>query len=309
MKCTRCQSDNPDGARFCTSCGAPLTKPPRRRFSALAHALLYYFLFTAVQFVVILTYEFAIAFSGAFNTVIHGGYDFDAMYESLMETVLSKLTENVNAIMILSALLTVLVLFLSFHLRHKKPLEEMHIRKISPKAGILALLFGAALQGFTAIAMAFLPIPPELIESFAENSELISGGPIGTEILNVVLVTPIIEEIIFRGLVYTRLACGFKPWAAVILSAVIFGMAHGHIISFVYAGFLGIVLVALMRKQGDSILSPILCHMGFNGASYLISMIEEITLPVVALFFFSAAAAIFLGYFLLAKAPAERDEE
>ena len=164
-------------------------------------------------------------------------------------------------------------------------------------------MLGASLQFFTAFLLSVIPIPEETINSFNESSELLTGGPFALEFLSVVIITPIIEELIFRGLVFTRLARGMKPWLAVVLSAVIFGWTHGHIISFIYAGLLGVCLALLMKRQNDSILAPILCHAGFNGTSYLIGLLGEETsdLLLFALFFVSVALAVLCAYVLFKK--------
>lgn len=313
MLCPRCQFENYEGASFCTRCGAPLMpkKPSavKKSLAAFGRALCYFFLFFGVQIAVIFAYEFAVILPNVTSYIEGGSFDTERYYSDMMELVMTQMTEHVHGILILSALLTILILFLSFHLRRKNPFTEMHIAPISPKVAILSLLFGGALQVAVAVVMSFIPIPQDLIESFSQSSEMLMGGSLVLRILNVVILTPILEELIFRGLVFTRLSRGMKTGWAILLSAVIFGWAHGHIISFVYAGLLGFILVLLMRRHNNSVLAPIFCHMGFNGTSYLLSGIEEITLPVIALFFLCLAAAVLLGYMLLRPAEADADTE
>lgn len=309
MICPRCQAPAEDGTTFCTQCGTRLAPPAPSPFKkglfALLRALCYYFLFIGVQAALIFIYEFAISFTLALqnttNAMIDGNYEFDL--DAVIGAVTDRLLQNIHIILILSALITILIVFLSFRIRHKDPLAEAHVRPISPIAVAPALVLGAALQVFTALTMALIPIPEETINSFNESSELLTGGPFALEFLSVVIITPIIEELIFRGLVFTRLNRGMKTWLAVALSAVIFGWAHGHIISFVYAGLLGVCLALLMKRQNDSILAPILCHAGFNGTSYLIGLLgEEInTMLFFALFFVSVALAVLCAYVLLRK--------
>jgi len=313
MLCPRCQFENYEGAQFCTRCGAPLTQkktsPRRKGLAACLRALCYYMLFLGVQFAVIFAYEMAVMLPHAVSYIQGDLFDMESYYRDMMELVITEITEHLHIIMILSVLLTVLILFLSFHLRRKNPLAEMHIAPVPVKTCILALLFGGALQVAVAMILSLIPLPQDLIESYSQNSEMLTGGPIALQIVNVVLLTPVLEELIFRGLVFTRLSRGMRTGWAIALSAVIFGWAHGHIISFVYAGLLGVILVLLMRRHNNSVLAPIFCHMGFNGTSYLLSGIEEITLPVIALFFLCLAAAVLLGYVLLRPAQADADAD
>lgn len=315
MKCPICQRENYEGAKFCLHCGAPMPKPPSRVkifFIALLKALCYFALFFGLQTVIMAFYEFALIFGemsgGLLDSYLYGS-EF-ALPESLYDTLMEQLRQNVHLLMILSAAVTLLFLFLFFQLRRKKPLEEMAMRPAPvPKMG-MALLLGLGLQFFVTITMAFLPIPEEMLESFAENNELLHGGPLGLEILSVALVTPILEEIIFRGLVFTRLRRGMSAFLAVGIGAAIFGAAHGHIIAFVYAGCLGILLTLLMLKCGDSILVPICCHAGFNGGSYLLerTLGNGESLPLMLMFYFVSIALTVMSAYLIFRTPAEETE-
>ena len=54
------------------------------------------------------------------------------------------------------------------------------------------------------------------------------------------VVSPIVEEVVFRGLVAKRIQDYLGTAWAVALSAVIFGAYHGNVMQFVYAGLLGL---------------------------------------------------------------------
>ena len=62
------------------------------------------------------------------------------------------------------------------------------------------------------------------------------------EFIGVAFLVPLAEELTFRGAVLGSLLRKFRPTAAVILSAVIFGILHGISIHIVYALLCGIVL-------------------------------------------------------------------
>ena len=136
---------------------------------------------------------------------------------------------------------------------------------------------------------------------------LLSGGNPVIQFLNVAIMTPFIEEMIFRGLIFTRLSRGMRQGTAILLSALFFGMAHGHVVGFIYATLLGVIFAFLMKKHRDSILAPFLCHMGFNGTSFLITLLPDNTLLILAVYLIGIAAALLLGYFLFRKS-AETNE-
>lgn len=78
-----------------------------------------------------------------------------------------------------------------------------------------------------------------------------------------VLIAPICEELIFRGvtLQYGRKAMPF--WAANIFQALLFGIYHMNVIQGVYAFFIGIFLGYICEK-GGSIYPAMLFHALFN---------------------------------------------
>ena len=310
MICPNCQYKNQDGDIVCRQCGTqlPPSSPRRSVLGSVGRALCYYFLFVFVQSFVIGVYSGMLAASIMYPEMmaaLENGSTLDFLVA--FESVYEHLYEKIHVLLILSALITVLIVFLSLRLRRKVPVTEVHLFPIAKRSVLPALVLGAALQTFAVITISLLPIPTDTLNSFNESSALLMNGPLWLELLSVVIVTPILEELIFRGLVFTRLRRGMSVFAATIISAIIFGWAHGHIISFIYAGVFGIVLTLVMQRQNDSILAPILMHAGFNGTSYLLGLLgEEInTLLFLALYLVSIALIVFCGYLLLKKQDAD----
>lgn len=77
------------------------------------------------------------------------------------------------------------------------------------------------------------------------------------------LIAPVAEELVFRGLVQMRIRDYLGPVAGILISAVCFGIYHGNMIQFIYAGLLGIFLSYGMEKS-QSVLVPIVGHITAN---------------------------------------------
>lgn len=77
------------------------------------------------------------------------------------------------------------------------------------------------------------------------------------------ILAPIVEELVFRGLVYTRCKELLGVVPATIISAACFGLVHGNLVQFVYAGILGVFL-CIFYEKGRSVWVPIICHMSVN---------------------------------------------
>jgi len=82
-------------------------------------------------------------------------------------------------------------------------------------------------------------------------------------VITAVIMAPIFEEIIFRGIMQKGMINnGVEPWKAILLSSILFGLIHGNPWQFVGATLLGCVL-GLVYYKTKSLLLPMLLH-GFN---------------------------------------------
>ena len=108
------------------------------------------------------------------------------------------------------------------------------------------------------------------------QEEIITHSDPGMMIIGTVIVAPIFEDLLFRGILYRRLRDYLNVPLAILLSAAAFGVFHGNIIQFFYATALGILFAILYEHYG-TILVPILCHLGANLASEILNyLVPEI---------------------------------
>ena len=295
--CPQCGSSIPGRDRFCIQCGAPQPKrhPVANFFLALLYAAAIYGVFFGMQNLITLFYGFMIIADLAPMNLA------DNVYESLYW---QNFSANFALVSILGVLLTILIYFFVYTLRRRSFRREIELRPISPRPIAGILVTGAAANIVVAVIIALLSVLfPFVAEAGTENSEvleqLFSGGNRVFEILYVALFVPILEEIVFRGLIYTRLRRAMPLLAAQILSAVIFGAAHGNLLQFFYAGLAGFLMV-LIFEHYHSILASIAFHLAFNGCSYALQMVTD-DLLFFALFFISIGVLLFSFYLIFGK--------
>jgi membrane protease YdiL (CAAX protease family) len=84
-----------------------------------------------------------------------------------------------------------------------------------------------------------------------------------------VFIAPICEETFFRGFVFAGLLRSMPPVWAIILSALLFAVAHADPGSFAVLFFIGLAL-ALLRWRTQSLWPGILLHLLNNGVSALL---------------------------------------
>lgn len=128
------------------------------------------------------------------------------------------------------------------------------------------------------------------------------GVRFGVGVILYMVVSPIAEEIVFRGIIYNRMRRFFGKWSggsattAVIASGVLFGIYHGNLVQGIYGACMGI-LMAYLYERTHAFYIPCLFHAAANGAVYLMSqntMLQEklFTLPCCMILFFIALSLI-----------------
>ena len=90
----------------------------------------------------------------------------------------------------------------------------------------------------------------QMSEEFQNASDAFYGSSMLIELLGAAVVTPILEELLHRGVVYGRLRRRMGMWSAVIVSALVFAVLHFNVVQFVYAFLMGIVFALIVEKTG-----------------------------------------------------------
>lgn len=94
--------------------------------------------------------------------------------------------------------------------------------------------------------------------------------PIWLGILLYGVVSPLVEEMVFRGVVYNRIKRFYNVPKAVVCSALLFGMFHGNLPQFLYGTVMGII-IALCYEHLNCFAAPVLVHMSANIFVFLLS--------------------------------------
>lgn len=256
--------------------------PPRSRWqqalSSLGRAGCYLTLFLGWQVLVSAVYSVTIAAQFAWENPFP---DSDAV----MEAVMGRAME----ISLLSGLLTIASVVIFFQLRGLPLRKEVWIKRAPGRVFLWGALLAFCLYWTVTLVMGLLP--EKWLESYGEASESLNeAGPL--PFLATALVAPVVEELIFRGLIFTRLRQAM-PWrVAAALSALIFGACHGELVWFCYAFLLGLIF-ALVTGATGSILPSMVMHIVFNTTNELLTLTSPDWAPgsVLSLLIFLCATA------------------
>ncbi len=169
----------------------------------------------------------------------------------------SKLFENFAVNIILSQGITILPVIIIFRYLGLRVTKEIRIKKIKGSNIALSILLAFLLQPVLNFVNAL-----SLCFTNNETSEMILNVseqlPFFAAVLLVAVLPAIVEETLFRGVVYQNYKkAGIGK--AVLLSALIFGLFHGNLNQFTYAFVMGMIMIYLIEASG-SIVSSMIVH-------------------------------------------------
>lgn len=93
-------------------------------------------------------------------------------------------------------------------------------------------------------------------------------------VLEITLIGPIIEEILFRGIILNGLLKKYSPAKAILFSSLLFSLIHGNLPQMFNALFFGILL-GLIYIKTKSLYAVIFTHIIANTLSIILSALEE----------------------------------
>lgn len=144
--------------------------------------------------------------------------------------------------------------------------------------------------------------------SYQQTAEVLYRPGLVMQILCVGVCLPLVEEMIFRGLIYRRMKRDFDVWKAILLSSAVFGIYHGNMVQLVYAFLSGMVLAYLMEYYG-TLWVPIVIHISMNLTSCILTEINgfswmfEKGIRVVGI---TAFCLLGVGWFLWLRKPTDK---
>ena len=130
-------------------------------------------------------------------------------------------------------------------------------------------LIGVLMSHGLSILLTILPLD-NLPGNYEAVEEELFGASWILVVIRAVIVTPIVEELVFRGLVFRRLREYTNFWVATLVSSALFGIYHMNLIQGIYAFLFGIIICILYDRY-HHLLAAILVHFGANLLSVILT--------------------------------------
>lgn len=197
----------------------------------------------------------------------------------------------------LATLFSTVSMLLFIHFAGYYKLRRGLWRSLAPKP-----LFTSTLLVFSSIFalnifVQWFPLEDNLDDVF----DSLSHNALG--VLGLAVLAPLLEEVLFRGAIQGALMRFFgRPWPAIIIGALVFGIIHWNPVQIVYATLFGVVLGWIYYRTG-SLMSVIVGHVLNNTFAVLTTVLGSSSedeavgsgAPNIAGFIFFAAMSVYLA--------------
>ena len=214
-------------------------------------------IFIAVQLIV----SGAVGVAAGISAIGAGGASGDVLRdaEAIMESALLFLNERALLVLLISNLVC-LIPALPIWLRARNHNEPHR----NDRPIVICLLAIGLFAAYNIVQMMLFALTDVIkyMPSYNDVAELMAADSLLIRILAIGVAAPVVEEIIFRGVLISRMKW-LPVWAAVIIQAVIFGAVQMNLFQGLYAFAAGILL-GLVYVKFRSIVAAILGHMAYN---------------------------------------------
>ena len=140
--------------------------------------------------------------------------------------------------------------------------------KMVPAAALLAVAMHPFIVAANWLVVHLYPIAPDMQRLVDDVQTKFTSADLGLLVLCVAAVPAVCEELAFRGFILSGFRSLGGNWRAIIVTALLFGVAHGFLQQSINACLLGLVLGYLAVKSG-SLLPGVVFHFLHNAMTVL----------------------------------------
>ena len=149
---------------------------------------------------------------------------------------------------------------------HRPTHPYLPFKRVSLPAAAWAIAVGMALVLPVSYAIHYvLPLPAASAVQLATKAKLLAATPLWLLALKSLLIYPVLEECIYRGVILQLLRRHLPLWIALLLPTLLFGVSHlgSSPANAVFATLVGLCFAWLAIRTG-SLVPAILCHSAVN---------------------------------------------
>lgn len=201
--------------------------------------------------------------------------------------------------MLIGALLTLLVYFIIEKIKKTSLAKETDMKMVTGKQMGLTVLGAVGGMFFLNFMLSILPIPADLLGDLNSGMSSLTSYPFWLAILVNAILIPILEEVVFRGYLFSRLGKAMPAVVAAVISSVIFGLCHGGLVWAIWAAVTGLIICVVRVKTG-SIIPGIIFHIIMNTYGMVVSYFPVLEkLSNTGMYILTAVGGILLAVYIV----------
>ena len=226
------------------------------------------FTYLGISYLVSFLFSF-VASARTMAALLQNGQEI--VLQEMLEETMVYYSSMLYEMTFVSALLTlpVLALYRRKDLRKEKEQGTLHIYEpVAAGHYMAAFMLGCVSCLLLNNLISYSGLMELLYEGYADVEEVLFQGNFLIELAATGILIPIVEELLFRGLVQNRMKRYGSSVMAIFMSSLFFASFHGNMLQGIYSFILGLLL-AYFYERYHSLLAPILIHCGANLMSVL----------------------------------------
>ncbi len=205
-----------------------------------------------------------------------GSLNADVDANSFFEYIANVLSGKASLVLLISYILVLFAAFIVFAVKRIRPGSYMGLSYCRPISLLASICLGVLLN---LIVTHFVP------------AQAGSETELTLLLMLCIILGPIVEEIMFRGILLKMFGASVGVVMSVIITSALFAGSHGGLVQIAYTFVLGLVL-GVVRYKSTSLWSAIALHMSFN-LSGAFAAVYNFDFDGVEILLISLAAVVF----------------
>ncbi len=255
-------------------------------------------------------YGAAILFQTIYQVMISAYIGISQGKEALMDSnrlymeVMNMMTQDMLYFISVASVLICGIVFYFWYHHEVRGEQKVDPRTVFHRSNLLYfLILGIGCQFFFSGAMNIIqPMFPKVFDEYGKTMEGLLGSNLYLMLLYTLLIAPIAEELIFRGVTLYRAGKVLPFLGANLLQAMFFGIYHRNIIQGIYAFVMG-YLLGLVYRRYRTIYATILLHILVNASVFFVVLFPAATLSYIIMMVVGLAGSIYAIFSLKLLKP------
>lgn len=211
---------------------------------------------------------------GIISQILDGVEFTTAEINQMIQEKMPDFMETKMSFFLVADFLLLGIFVLDIVFKKKKLSKELYLAKFRLVGIVPLLLMGVGLNIVLNQIFYMIPFPENWIVDYENSVMPMNPDNCVITMIFTVIVAPIVEEVVFRALAYTKLKHAMPTVVAAVLLSVVFGLIHGSLMQMITIPFLGLVLIWVLERT-KSLYAAIFYHSVFNANAMWVTLNAE----------------------------------